>query len=105
MNEIDKKLDALELIFAAPIWPSRKELCKEGASLFDSIIENAKAYALFVVGESYQDAFAIAGAWSGLANKFIGSSLIKGNATNEKMLNVFKYYIDLLNMNLLEINK
>jgi hypothetical protein len=91
-NQLTRKLEALELICNAPLWPRREELPAEGHALFDAIVDDAKQYALAIVDGEFLSAFMMAARWSPLVNQFMDAVRIVGNVPAERLLSVYVYY-------------
>jgi glycyl-tRNA synthetase beta subunit len=90
---MNSKIAALEIIFLAPLWPKREMLSESGMVLHDAIVETAKPYAMALVSEKYEDAFAIASKWTKPLNDFIDNTHIGQDENNHRMLRVYDYYV------------
>ena len=104
IDELNRKLSALEKILSAPPWPDRSDLSKSGQLLFDIITAEAKLYTLNIVDEKYNETLKQLGKWSNLCNNFIDQTLINDENkiktdANHKMIQIFIYYINLFNIN------
>lgn len=94
VGEIGRKVAALEIIFAAPLWPKREDLSESGQALFDALVRDGKPFALHVADGEFSEALRVAGEWSPLVNWFMDSTRIKGDEAAERMLQVYRYYCD-----------
>lgn len=89
---IATKIDALRIIFGAPLWPRRTDLSETGRELHDAIVRDAKVFALAVVIGDFGSALRISAGWSSAVNHFMDDTRIKGHGPSEKLLSVYLYY-------------
>lgn len=94
VRELSRKIDALGIIFAAPLWPKWEELGEAGKELFDRLVEDAKPYALAIVDGAFPIAHGIAATWSLHLNNFLDNERIEDSPHRARMVAVYKYYCD-----------
>lgn len=91
-----KTLEALDIILSSPLWPNRENLSVSGQALFDSLVTNARVYALDCVNENYAKALETLVTWGKLTDQFIEETFIGSDESNNRLLSVFLYYANVI---------
>ncbi len=98
-----KKLDAIEIILTAPLWPKKETLPESCVALYDEMLNGARKFALDVVSLDFESALKTIGLWTRHIDKILESDVICNNEPILKLLSVYQHYCDALGINFKEI--